>query len=187
MRLHRAKIERSVLSEALLEIAKSHMRIEFARDDEYVTLCVARAIDFFERTTGLGVFPAEWDWIPGPGETLPDGTFFFGVPFQPAPIIVKVLDGDGLDVTSRYEIRGSSIDGYAPRVLVALDGAPAAPPSISAKSGYADPADMPPGILGFVLEAAAWFYENREAAAMPGVDGVPYLNQLLTSYWVPRV
>src|SRR6187399_3166361 len=48
--------DRGTLPAALLPLAKSHMRVEFARDDDYIKMCLSRAIDFFERTTGLAVF-----------------------------------------------------------------------------------------------------------------------------------
>jgi hypothetical protein len=184
----RTKIDYAALPEALLDLAKSQMRIEFDRDDAFIQIKLAQAIDLFERTTETAVTGGTWSWVPVAGFTTGDGSFGYAIPFSPVPTIVKVMDANSVDQTARWVVRGPPIPNvYGVHALVALDGAPTSPITVTVNSGYADAETMPPGILNFVLEAAAWLYENREIAAMPGVDGVPYLNQLLTAYWRPRV
>ena len=178
----RTKIDRDGLPEALLDPAKVHMRVEFTRDDDYITGCVRRAIDFFERASGLVVFEGAYDWVPGPGIAVDDGTVVYAVPFIPAPSKVIVYDDTNVDVSASYRI-GGTVDEFGKSVLIGPSGPIS---SIKATVGYNEDT-LPPGILSFVLEAAAWFYENREIARMTGVDAVPYLNQLMTAYWVPRV
>jgi len=184
-------VDRTALPASLLPLAKTHMRVEFSRDDEYIKLCLARGIDFFERTTELVVNPTKWEWVPwlGAGITLPNeaGGYGWQIPFQPAPTW-KVYDvKNGVDISAGFSMLAyAPADQYGVRWLVASAGQPTASPFVDITLGYADAASMPPGILGFVLEAAGWYYENREIGPMPGVDGVSYLNQLLTGYWVPR-
>jgi hypothetical protein len=181
----RTNIDRDTLPEAMLDIAKTHMRVEFARDDDYITLCVKRAIDFFERTTGLTVFGATYDWSPTLGLTV-DGQTVYKLPFQPEPSFT-VMDG-AINISNQFKIVATgSPDEFGPRGFVSLNGPINPAYVVKIEAGYDDPDEMPPGILSFVLEAASWFYEYREAGPMPGADGVPYLNQLLTAYWVPRV
>lgn len=185
MKKVRTSIDRDALAQSLLDTAKTHMRVEFARDDDYITLCIKRAIDFFERATGLMVFPAVYDWAPGTG-SLVNGQYVYDFPFQPEPTF-KVDDGTGTDISMQFAIMGAgSPDEFGPRVFVGLNGPFDPTGKVTVTAGYEDMDTLPPGILSFVLEASSWFYEYREAAAMPGADGVPYLNQLLTAYWVPR-
>lgn len=186
MMMNRTKIDRAALSGELLDIAKSHLRVEFDRDDDYITLTISRAIDFFERATGLQVFPASYNWEPTLSYTR-DGEQFFALPFQPAPSKFVVMDG-ATDISNQFAIRsiGGDPDVFAPRAFVALQPPMAAGQVVAVTVGYTDAEGMPPGILSFVLEATSWFYENRDAGPMPGADGVPYLNQLLTAYWVPK-
>jgi uncharacterized phiE125 gp8 family phage protein len=182
----RTEIDRDALPEALLSTAKTHMRVEFTRDDEYITLCLKRAIDFFERTTGMNVFSAEYDWYPQVGRAS-GGEYFYALPFQPQPSFT-VTDDTATDISDQFAIRAFGVpDEYGPRTFVSLNGAIDPALVVKIKVGFEDEEDLPPGILSFVLEAASWFYEYREAGPMPGADGVPYLNQLLTAYWVPRV
>lgn len=186
MKMVRTSIDRTSLSEALLDTAKVHLRVEFTRDDAYITQAITRAIDFFERATGMMIFPAEYDWVPLAGYAL-DGQQYYALPFQPAPTFT-VSDADGVDISNQFEIRAlGSPDVFAERVFVSLNGAMDPALVVKVKAGYADEDSLPPGVLNFVLQATSWFYENRDAGPMPGGDGVPYLNQLLTSYWVPRV
>jgi hypothetical protein len=189
MTLVRSTIDRQGFGDALLEVAKQHMRVEFSRDDSYIANATVRAADFFERTTGMLVIPSTWTWVPETILPFPGDLYGWPLPFQPQPSKLAVKDAQGTDVSTRYSIRGGPLspDEYGQRYVLALDGAPATPITMTVTMGWSDPQDMPPGILNFILEAAAWFYENREAGPMPGADGVPYLNQLLTAYWVPRV
>lgn len=185
MKMSRTSLDRDALPDALLDTAKTHMRVEFARDDDYIKLCLKRAIDFFERTTGMMVNPATYDWAPGPGATI-DGQYVYEFPFQPEPSFV-VKDENSADISSQFSIRGpGSPDEFGVRAFVG-SVAYATTNSTVVTVGYEDQDALPPGILNFVLQAASWFYEYREAGPMPGADGVPYLNQLLTAYWVPRV
>ena len=185
----RTKIDREALPDALLDTAKTHMRVEFTRDDDYIKLCIARAIDFFERITELTVTPQTWAWTPSDAVNV-DGVAAYVLTWQPEPSFTA-WDGSTppLDISDQFEIRGGEDpDAFGLRWISPIDPSTAyASPNFEITAGYEDEESMPPGILSFVLEAASWFYEYREAGPMPGADGVAYLNQLLTAYWVPRV
>lgn len=188
MSSRRTSIDREALPDELLDVAKTQMRVEFSRDDDYIKLCIARAIDFFERLTEMSVNPVTFDWVPVSGINI-DGVPAYVLNWQPAPSFTAVTnDADKTDVTDQYAIFGDdNPDVYGIRwISPVAEPWPSATPLFEITAGYASADDLPPGILSFILEAASWYYEYREASAMPGVDGVPYLNQLLTAYWVPR-
>lgn len=184
----RTQIDREGLAEELLDLAKTHMRVEFTRDDDYIKLALRRAIDFFERITELNVFGSQWDWVPEQSVSV-DGVSAYILTWQPAPSF-KAFTNDvaATEVTDQFAIFGDpEPDGFGMRWISPVVTPEPATPLFKITAGYADADSMPPGILSFVLEAASWFYEYREAGPMPGADGVAYLNQLLTAYWVPRV
>ena len=61
-------LDRSALPAALLDIAKSHMRIDGTYDDAYIADAIKRAISWFERVTNVSVNPVTWVWSPGQGD-----------------------------------------------------------------------------------------------------------------------
>ena len=181
MKLERTTIDRTTLPTDLLPEFKRHCRVEFARDDDYLTSALKRSFDLFERLTQFRVFLADYDWIPE------NATGKMPVPVQPVESF-KVFDADGTDVSSNFELAGIvASDEMAPQWLQPIDGASwPAGARISFVTGYPSGDDLPPGILDICFRIGAFLYENREMVAIGGVDVMPYANSLITGYWIPR-
>lgn len=179
----------SALPTALLPLAKQHMRVDYADEDEYITNCVARAVDYFELYAGLKVFGAEAAWSP----TVPDSTSTVTVTSVTVPVFpvsdFEVEDDTATDVSSDYQIRGGT------SLIV--------PPTFSRKDGAAVPAGLnvtlvlgigvdltklPPAIVDRILRISATLYDQREDIVIgTTVLQVPmWVNDLLIGAWVPR-
>jgi uncharacterized phiE125 gp8 family phage protein len=184
MKLQRSTpVDRTTIPTALLPTFKAHCRVEFTRDDEYLTQALKRAFDVFERLTQFHVFGVSYNWTP---DWPLSGKL--ELPLQPVAKFV-VTDADGNDISDDFEIVGvSGSDRMALQFLQPVAGAswPAAGASVQLDIGYADPDDLPPGILDITFRIGSFLYENREMAVIGGVDVMPYANSLLTGYWVPR-
>jgi hypothetical protein len=171
----------------MLPVLKSHMRVEFSRDDPYITLIASRALDLFERITEWGVVTRVYDWVPGEGETGSDGTSWrWPAPVKPMTAFTAKDATSGADVSAGFRIDAPTPDAYGPAWFVAIDGLPVPMPLFTVTSGYASVYDTPAGITDFVFRAGSWMYENREQANMPGVDQMNLGNSWLTGYWAPR-
>lgn len=188
----RISINRTALPAALLPTVKAHCRVEFSRDDQYLTGVAGRAIDLFERLTEWAVFQRLYKWSISADEGADFASSGWGegwawrLPLAPVTISKAVIEPGGIDVTSEYSIVANVPDGRGESFMVRELGKPDPMPSVVLQGGYALPDDMPPGVLDFTLRASAWLYENREAALMPGADMMAYANSLLTSYWLPK-
>lgn len=178
-------IDRATLPPLIMPLLKSHCRVEFSRDDEYLKQVAARAIDLFERLTGAGIFGRVYDWSVAMSEGQAAGSAWR----WPGPVVpftgFTAMDGS-VDVSAEYLITAETSDIIGPTWLERAAGQPAAVPTLTAKSGYATVEAVPPGVLDFVLRAGAWLYEYREAGMMPGADMLAYGNSLLAAQWRPR-
>lgn len=178
-------IDRVQLPTALLPVLKSHCRVEFARDDQYLTGVASRSIDLFERLTEWSVFARTFKWDIAAADGSADGEAWrWALPIRPVAGIIA--DDGGTDVSSQYKVVTAAPDMVGPAWMVRADGEPDPMPQIVLQVGYKTADEVPPGILDFVLRAGAWLYEYREAGMMPGADMLAYGNSLLAGQWVPR-
>jgi hypothetical protein len=174
-------IDRTALPNGLLSSAKTHLRIDGIYDDHYIAMTIARAIGWFERVTQVSVNPVTWQWKPDAGN-------FCGgrapVPVSPVNSFT-VAGGDLTDITSGYELTTRALHGV---MLYTLSGAFADGMKVSMPSGYADAADLDPGITDIILRYTSHLYENREIL-VPGVEAQTpgWMNDVVGTYWVPRV
>jgi hypothetical protein len=189
--LKRTLIDRTMLPAALLPAAKAHARVEsdVIRDDDQIKAMIARAIDAFERLNEFHVNPAVWTWSPmGVWMSFPDGSSGWRIPVQPV-LTFGATDADLVDVADQFTIaEGGDPDQFALCFMLATTPGATEPAGVTftLNVGYSDPASLPPGIADGVMNATAWLYENRETAAMSGVDLFPTINRFFTGYWVPR-
>ncbi|WP_042778894.1 hypothetical protein [Sinorhizobium fredii] len=179
-------VDRTIIPAALLPAFKTHCRVEFSRDDQYLTQALARALDVFERLTEFHVFGVSYIWTPD----WPTGsTERLRLPLQPVEAMV-VTDVDGnTDISASYEIVGEvGTDQVAQQWLQPVSGAswPAASASVKLTIGYADAAAVPPGIVDIAFRVGSFLYENRDMTAITAVDVMAYANSFITGYWVPR-
>lgn len=185
MKLQRVTpVDRTTIPTALLTAFKTHCRVEFARDDQYLTQALVRALDVFERLTEFHVFSVTYDWHP---DWPAGGTEKIEIPMQPVEDFV-VNDADGNDISADYEIVGViDSDQMARQWLQPVSGAswPTAG-MVKLDLGYSDAASLPPGITDIGFRVGAFLYENREMAAITAVDVMAYANSFISGYWVPR-
>jgi uncharacterized phiE125 gp8 family phage protein len=174
-------LDRAALPAALLELAKSHLRVDGTYDDVYIKDAIGRAISWFERVTNVSVNPVTWIWHPW------STAFCLGVaqvPVSPVNTGFKVEYG-ATDATADYELATMSMHGIG---LYAIEGAFVDGMKVTMPSGYADLAALDPGITDAILRYTAHLYENREIL-VPGVEAQTpgWMSDVVSTYWMPRV
>lgn len=177
-------INRAALPEALLPVAKMHMRITWSTDDEYVKLCLLRAIDLVERHSGSQIVSADAEWNPIVGGTKSA----YRIPVQPVTPTGFTATAPGVgDVASFYQVLASS-DLILPVFMERSDGGGFHDGVLfGLKVGYATKDDLPPQFLDPILRIAAHFFEHRESVDTTGLMSIPqWMNDLLLGNWIPR-
>jgi len=170
----------AVLPTALLPLAKEHMRIDSTIEDNFIKSVLARAIDWFERYTNVTLAPSTYEWTPDWDDFTANSVARFTE--TPVDEVTAVIGSD--DVTASYSVSTMSTHGVG---IYALNGAWASGLVVTFKSGYADIATMPGGVLDAVLRYSAHLYEHREIlvptvqASSPG-----WLTDVISTYWLPR-
>jgi len=171
----------AILPSGLLPIAKSHLRIDGTYDDAYITMTIARAIDWFQRATGVSVNPVTWVWQPAAIK------FCNGVATVPvSPVSSFTVAGAGaVNISASYSLVTMSTHGVG---LYGLEGAFVSGMAVTLPSGYASAAVLEPGITDAVLRYTAHLYENREIL-VPGSDAQTpgWMTDVISTYWMPRV
>jgi uncharacterized phiE125 gp8 family phage protein len=171
-------LDRTALPTALLPLAKSHLRVDGTYDDDYITSAIGRAISWFERVTNVSVNPVTWAWSPD------QSSFCKGAAQVPvSPVNSFTVDAGG-DVSASYSITTMSTHGIG---LYALAGAWADGMAVSIPSGYADLAELDPGITDALLRYTAHLYENREILVAGSEAQSPgWMTDVISTYWMPR-
>jgi hypothetical protein len=174
-----APIDYATLPAALLPQAKTHCRVDFDRDDAVLVERVGWAIQQFEMTD-TKVFGQSWIWTPD------ETDFVDGQAKSPInPVMSFAADIGGTDATADYSfVTGSTTQGTGTYWLVGdwADGL-----TLTLDSGYANAADIPPGIVREILERTATYYENRELLIGSQSLSPLALPQQLAGWWIPKV
>jgi Phage gp6-like head-tail connector protein len=172
-------VDYNALPKALLATAKSHLRVDFSDDDEYIKDCIKRAISLFERESEISVNPSSYIWKPDPADFC-DGAV--KIPFSPV-VDLSAIDGDENDVTGDYLVASNSTHGVMLYRLIGdyVDGL-----TVNVDSGYASKDELEPGILDIVLLLSCHFYENR-GVLLPANQIEDFLRRMSGSYWTPRL
>jgi len=161
MSIRRSGLDLTVLPRGLLSDAKGHIRIDGTWDDYTVVQTIARAINWFERVTGVSVNAATYTWKPALGE-FRDG--FAPVPVSPVNSWTAAIGAT--DATASYAIESNTVHGVEIDTLV---GAWASGLTVTIPSGYTSAAAIDPGIVDIVLRYTAHLYEHREIL-VPGSE-----------------
>lgn len=175
-------IDYLTLPAALLSQVKVHCRVEHNYDDTYLTQAIARAIQNFEIKTETKVFAAEYLWKPATSAWW-DGRW--RSPLSPVNSFVAMLDAVDVSADYRFET-DSTIPGTGTWYLY---GDTASGLTIEQmKTGYTDPALIPPAILDRIMHITATYYEHRELFIPAG----QFLNPMgqaadLAGWWLPKV
>jgi len=174
-------VDRTTLPGDLLPMFKTHCRVTFADDDAYLTLCLQRSIDLFERHAGWFVFGNTTVWVP----LVTSTTTRVALPVQPVSDFIVTLDS--VDISDEYRmLRGST--ATTPWYLERKDGG-VIPSGLenTLTVGYAAMADLPPSVIDIAFRIGGFFYENRESISSYTLDQVPqWMNDLLLGNWIPR-
>lgn len=175
-------VDTAVLPAALLDLTKKHCRVDFTDDDDYIKICITRAIDIFERISGWRVNPTTADWWP----VINNTAVAYQLPLQPAAGF-KVMAGTD-DVSADFRLR--YVNEVAPFYLASIAGTPW-PMTVSQVEltlGYDDVAKLPVAALDCVLRITATLYERRESVDAGSLDLLPgWENELISGIWIPRV
>lgn len=166
-------VDRAALPQAMLPMFKTHCRVSYTDDDQYLSLCLVRAIDLCERHWGSFVFGTVVLWTTSYRAQRRE------LPVAPVQSFTA-SDEAGNDVTSDYRIKGE----YLERV----DGQPVpAGLSVTLHCGYDAYVDMPPSAIDVSFRIGGHLFENREAVTSYSLDQVPqWMNDLLVGTWIPR-
>jgi len=167
-------IDFQALPVGLLSAVKQHVRVEFARDDGYLTEATARAIAEVESVTNLSINPATWVWQPSLCEPS-----WNKVPKAPVRQ-VDILDNAG-QVVSTIELVYNGTTAYLPDTADQSG-------TYQIQCGYLAVADIPPVVLNPILMLVGTLYEHREAVQMGTFTELPDMaNRLLSGLWRPSV
>lgn len=178
MRLSCTSQDISTLPAALLADAKSHLRVEFTRDDSYIEGCVARAIATVQDQTDISINRAVWDW--SPADTTAGCLM---VPHSPLDTVL-VEDADSNDVTSDYTISGT--DSKANPGTPIITPAPAGL-TVTLTVGYDNAADLPSNITHAILLLTGTYYEYREQLVNSNIATLPgWVTSMLANMWRSR-
>ena len=180
MSIRKTGLDLVVLPTGLLANAKTHLRIDGTYDDHNVITTVARAINWFERVTGVSVNPVTYLWKPAAGDFV-DG--FAPVPVSPVNSWTAAVGAS--NVTASYDITTGTVHGVELNVLA---GAWASGLTVTIPSGFATSAALDPGIADAVLRYAAHLYEHREILVAGSEAQTPgWMLDVVATWWVPRI
>jgi uncharacterized phiE125 gp8 family phage protein len=171
-------VDTTTLPAAMLQMTKSHLRVDVDEDNAAITEYLAWAIDYASKFWELQIFAAAVAFKPDGGATS------YACPVRPVSTFTAA-DAGG-DVSVDYLLQSASLT--EPAWLVRSDGA-AFPTGVtfSLTAGYAALTDLSPAMRGNILRIAATMYEHRETVTTETVDQVPYwLNDMMGGLWVPR-
>ena len=175
-------IDRTTLATDLLPLTKKQARIDFDDDDEFVVVCIQRAIALLEAKWGLSIFGADVDWSP----RLNANASGYQIPVQPVSSFTVSSETEGGDISDQFVIRFSG--ETKPIWLRRIDGTPfPRDAEITLVIGFTAWDDIPPNALDGILRLASTLYEYRESIDLGSLAAIPrWLDDTLVGLWVPR-
>ena len=163
----------TVLPQGLLAQVKSHCRVEFDRDDQYLLEATSRAIAEVETLTNLSINPAEWKWCIG--DCVPQHRGYWRFPKAPVRSVFSV---DDKDVRTPVKFYVDEAQVY----LCATSGGG----NYIFNVGYLTAADIPPAVLSAILMRVAALYEYRESLQFGSVNELPDMDsRVFSGLWRP--
>jgi hypothetical protein len=182
MSMNAQTVDRTTLPTALLDLAKSHLRVRHTRDDTLIGVYIGQAIDEVERRCNINLNPAVFEIDV---YALPCCAFPLTLPCVGWPAVARLAlpvnnvhaftltDPDGVDQSDAYVIEQADLGGSAGAYLVgpALATAPPAAAWTMTTDVGVDTADaISPAVLAVVLRLVGGYYENRESPSAVVVD-----------------
>lgn len=178
-------VDRAALPAALLDIAKSHLRVRHDRDDLLIGQHLAMAIDQVERRCNINLNPAVFTIDPLAVTSWPVGWWPANTRYVlPVNNVhdFTLLDGEGVDQSDGYAIEQADLGGSASAYLVGAPLISGAGWALTLEVGVDDPDALTPAVLAAVLRLTGGYYENRESPSAVVVGD--FLGEL-ASVWRP--
>lgn len=176
-------VDYTTLPEALLVIAKQHMRVDFPDDDEIIKRYLASAIAHVELVSGWRIFGTNVSWFPALS-----GAYSYQTPVRPCTGFSVVLTDPPPDADISADFALVADTPILPTWLMHKDRTPFPTPiTMTLAAGYADIDTLPPNVSDVILRIAGTLYQNRESVTQPSFDQIPFwMNDLIVGMWIPR-
>jgi len=173
------------------EEAKAHARIDGASEDGLVDTLITAARADVENRTGRALMPQGWRIV---RDAIPAGGI---LRLAPAPVIsvdaVTLYGADGTPSVASAEEYEADLVSSPGRLKLgsgrfwgarAMNGI-----EVDVTCGYASAADVPAPLKQAILMLTAYWFEQREAAAVGGVAGATAngVAALVAPYRMPRL
>jgi Phage gp6-like head-tail connector protein len=168
-------VNRTTLPAAMLDLAKSHIRVRHDRDDALITQYLAQAIEAVERSCSINLNPAVFalDIFRLVPPLVPGLYPCYGSSLPPMRLALPVNnvtaftldDADGVDQSADYTIEQADGGGSAASYLVGPRLQSTSGWTMTVDVGLEDPDGIAPAITAAVLRLTGGFYENRESSS----------------------
>ena len=150
-----------------LNEAKSHLRVDFADDDSYITALIVAARMIAEERTGRALITQTWDYVL---DDFPIKDFIsLRKPKLQSVTSVKYIDSDSAEqtvLTSEYLVDADSSPGRIvlkfAKIWPVATLQPASAVRIRMVVGYGLAIDVPQPLKQAILFLVAHWYENRQ-------------------------
>lgn len=164
----------------LLLPAKEQLRVEFSRDDEFITVVLSRAISEIESIVNFDVFKTVSEWTP-------DSKTCQLLPRVPVVQIEICSDKQCKTpvVVNLSRLQGGSMFEPGPGML---DASGLQYEKMLLHTGYTAANQLPPQLVSAILMQTGALYENREAVQAGVYRELPdQVSRVLSGLWRPSV
>ena len=168
-----------------IDDVKAHSRIDLNEDDLLIQRQILSVRQMVERIYDIAIITQTWtmylDWLPA------DSIEIFKRPLQ-SVTSVKYIDPDGATQTIANNLYMVDLNSRPPRIVKLQNASwpyveprPAAV-AVEFVAGYGDKRqDVAPNLINYLLIKTADFYENRESYTEAKIQGLDFIDNLISS------
>jgi len=168
-----------------IDDVKAHSRIDLNEDDLLIQRQILAVRQMVERIYDIAIITQTWtmylDWLPA------DSIEIFKRPLQ-SVTSVKYIDPDGATQTIANNLYMVDLNSRPPRIVKLQNASwpyveprPAAV-AVEFVAGYGDKRqDVAPNLINYLLIKTADFYENRESYTEAKIQGLDFVDNLISS------
>ena len=168
-----------------IDDVKAHSRIDLNEDDLLIQRQILAVRQMVERIYDIAIITQTWtmylDWLPA------DSIEIFKRPLQ-SVTSVKYIDPDGATQTIANNLYMVDLNSRPPRIVRVQEASwpyvqprPAAV-AVEFVAGYGDKRqDVAPNLINYLLIKTADFYENRESYTEAKIQGLDFVDNLISS------
>ena len=168
-----------------IDEVKAHSRIDLNEDDLLIQRQILAVRQMIERIYDIAIITQTWtmylDWLPA------DCIEIFKRPLQ-SVTSVKYIDPDGATQTIPNNLYMVDLNSRPPRIVKLQNASwpyveprPAAV-AVEFVAGYGDKRqDVAPNLINYLLIKTADFYENRESYTEAKIQGLDFVDNLISS------